>query len=157
VIVSKAGRRLTQRARMKWEVKGRKVVVNKKTNPTESSSARLLWGCSEYSVIWRWPEDREQQEPVAFARMHEALGKLYNHVERRARKTPLWVSGVSVEFTLFCVWDVAHFVGRGGSGMGFFEPQAMLVSSFPRWRASRRWRTNWAADCPAGRFSFPSG
>src|SRR6266498_300425 len=67
---------VTQHAQMKWEVKGRRADVNKKTNQTESSSARLLWGCSDYSVIWRWPERREQQESVAFERMHEALGEV---------------------------------------------------------------------------------
>src|SRR5512134_3700584 len=41
--------------------------------------------------------------------------KLYNDVERRARKTPSRVS--LSEFTLICVWDVAHLIllqtGRG--------------------------------------------
>ena len=65
---------------------------------------------------------------------------MYNDVERRARKTPLWVS--YLEFTLLCVWDVAHFlwVGKeeGGNGIGFFEPQEMLVNSLPKCKASNR-------------------
>ena len=39
-------------AQMKWEVKGGKGAVNKKTNQTESRSARLLRGYWDYSVIW---------------------------------------------------------------------------------------------------------
>lgn len=149
-----AKKRPTQRAQMKWEVKGRKAVANKKTNQTESSSARLLWGCSNYSVIWRWPEHWEQQEAAAFARCAKRWEKLYNNVERRARKTPLWVSLGSSHYLVFGT-SLTLLVG-GGSGMGFFEPQAILVSSCPSCNASRRWRTNCAADCPAGRFSFPS-
>src|SRR6266498_1714152 len=45
--------------------------------------------------------------------------KLYNEIERRARKTPLWVS--DEEFTLFSVWDVAPFVCGGRQWDGFLR------------------------------------
>jgi hypothetical protein len=69
-------RRLTQRAQMKWEVKGGEAVGNKKTNQTERSSARLLWGCCDYSVIWLLPKGTKQQKTLARARMCAALGEV---------------------------------------------------------------------------------
>ena len=47
-----------------------------------------------------------------------------------------------------------HLLVERGGGMSLFAPQAMPVSSCPSCKASRRWRTNCAADCPLGRFSF---
>lgn len=44
--------------------------------------------------------------------------------------------GLLWEFTLFSVWDVAHLFVECGSGIGFFEPQAMLVS----WTLTQRYR-----------------
>ena len=45
---------------MKWEVKGGQEAVNKKTNQTESSSTRLLWGYFDYSANRLMSDHTEQ-------------------------------------------------------------------------------------------------
>ena len=71
----------------------------------------------------------EQQKNTAFAGCAKRGWKLYNERERLARKTPLWVSFGSSHYFVF--GTSLTLLVEGGSGMGFFEPQAMVVSSLP--------------------------
>jgi hypothetical protein len=50
---------------------------------------------------------------------------------------------------------LSFFNFEGGNGIGFFEPQGMLVNSLPKPTISIRSRANCAADFPA-RFAFPT-
>ena len=69
--------------------------------------------------------DVEQQKDSAFARCAKRCWKLYNGIERRARKTPSWVSFWSSHYFVFGTSLLSVFKDEGGNGIGLFEPQEM--------------------------------
>ena len=140
---------------MKWEVKSGKGLETKRRTKRRSDSDILsktvrpvfLWGYSDYSEIW-FCQTICNKNNYRLRRSVRSVDMRYIIMLSDEPVKPLRGSPIRSSHYFVFGTSLTSFSCKteGGNGIGFFDSQEMLVSSLPRCRSSRRWRTNCAAD-----------